>query len=50
LEGFVTRYSLEMPNWLNVFIIISTLSIISFYYLVFPYIVATKMKSIPKLA
>jgi len=50
LEGFVTRYSLEMPNWLNVFIILSTLSLISFYYLVFPYIVAKKMKSIPKIA
>jgi len=44
LEGFVTRYSLEMPNWLNVFIILSTLSIISFYYLVFPFIVHKKMK------
>ena len=45
LEGFVTRYSLEMPNWLNVFIILSTLSIISFYYLVFPLIVHKKMKN-----
>ncbi len=45
LEGFVTRYSLEMPNWLNVFIILSTLSLISFYYLVFPSIVAKKLKS-----
>ena len=50
LEGFVTRYSLEMPNWLNVFIILATLSLISFYYLVFPYIVAKKIKSIPKIA
>ena len=49
LEGFVTRYSLEMPNWLNVFIILTTLSIISFYYLILPYIVAKKMKSIPKI-
>ncbi|WP_026705251.1 stage II sporulation protein M [Flavobacterium soli] len=45
LEGFVTRYSLEMPNWLNVFIILSTLSLISFYYLIFPSIVAKKLKS-----
>lgn len=45
LEGFVTRYSLEMPNWLNVFIILSTLSVISFYYLVLPYIVHKKMKN-----
>ncbi|WP_432670135.1 stage II sporulation protein M [Flavobacterium sp. SM2513] len=50
LEGFVTRYSLEMPNWLNVFIILSTLSAISFYYLVFPFIVAKKIKSIPLIA
>lgn len=43
LEGFVTRYSLEMPNWMNVFIILSTLSLISFYYLIFPSIVHKKM-------
>jgi uncharacterized membrane protein SpoIIM required for sporulation len=45
LEGFVTRYSLEMPNWLNIFIILFTLSLISFYYLIFPSIVHKKMKS-----
>jgi uncharacterized membrane protein SpoIIM required for sporulation len=39
LEGFVTRYSLEMPNWCNVFIILSTLSFISYYYLIYPHIV-----------
>jgi uncharacterized membrane protein SpoIIM required for sporulation len=50
LEGFVTRYSLEMPNWMNAFIILTTLSLISFYYLVFPYIVAKKIKSISKIA
>ncbi len=50
LEGFVTRYSLEMPNWLNVFIILSTLAAISFYYLIFPFIVARKIKSIPLTA
>ncbi len=43
LEGFITRYSLEMPNWLNVFIILSTLSLISFYYLIFPRIVYKKL-------
>src|SRR5690606_21986044 len=36
LEGFVTRYSLEMPNWCNVFIILSTLSLITYYYLILP--------------
>ncbi|RZK08572.1 MAG: stage II sporulation protein M [Flavobacterium sp.] len=45
IEGFVTRYSLEMPNWLNVFIILFTLSLISFYYLIMPFIVAKKLKS-----
>jgi len=45
LEGFVTRYSLEMPNWLNVLIILSTLAMISFYFLVFPFIVHSKMKN-----
>jgi len=37
LEGFVTRYSNIMPNWLSVGIILITLSIISFYYLVYPF-------------
>jgi len=45
IEGFVTRYSLEMPNWLNVFIILFTLSLISFYYLILPFIVTKKLKS-----
>lgn len=44
LEGFVTRYALQMPNWLNVFIILGTLSLISFYFLIFPYIVHKKLK------
>lgn len=44
LEGFVTRYAMEMPNWLNVFIILSTLFLISFYFLVFPFIVHKKMR------
>ena len=43
LEGFITRYSLEMPNWLNVFIILSTLSFISFYFLIYPTIVHKKL-------
>lgn len=44
LEGFVTRYSNTMPNWLSVGIILITLSIISFYYLVYPFIVNKKLK------
>ena len=44
LEGFVTRYSPDMPLALNLFIIFSTLAAISFYYLVYPFIVNNKMK------
>lgn len=48
LEGFVTRYSIIMPKWLSVFIILSTLTLISFYYLIFPFIVHKKINSIKK--
>lgn len=44
LEGFITRYSIDMPNWLSVFIILSTLSLIGFYYLIFPFIIHKKLK------
>jgi len=44
LEGYVTRYSNVMPNWLSVGIILITLSLISFYYLVYPFMVNTKVK------
>ena len=44
LEGFVTRYSNIMPNWLSVGIILITLGIISFYYLVYPFIVNKKLQ------
>lgn len=44
LEGYVTRYSDKMPNWLSVGIILVTLSIISFYYLIYPFIVNKKLK------
>lgn len=42
LEGFITRYSIDMPNWLSSLIILVTLGIISFYYLVYPFIVYKK--------
>lgn len=45
LEGFITRYAKEMPSWLNVFIILTTLGMISFYYLVFPKIVHKKLNA-----
>lgn len=46
LEGFITRYSIDMPNWLSSFIILVTLGIISFYYLVYPYIVHKKIQKL----
>ncbi|MBE9488667.1 MAG: stage II sporulation protein M [Bacteroidetes bacterium] len=35
LEGFVTRYT-EMPDWLAVFIILGSLALIVFYYVIYP--------------
>lgn len=46
LEGFITRYSIDMPNWLSSFIILVTLAIISFYYLIYPFIVYKKVHSL----
>ncbi|OXG06363.1 putative membrane protein SpoIIM required for sporulation [Flavobacterium araucananum] len=46
LEGFITRYSIDMPNWLSSFIILFTLGIISFYYLVYPFIVHKKVQQL----
>jgi uncharacterized membrane protein SpoIIM required for sporulation len=43
LEGFITRYSMEMENWLSTLIILVTLALISFYYLIYPFIVHRKM-------
>lgn len=45
LEGFITRYSNIMPNFLSVGIILITLSIISYYYLVYPFKVHNTIKS-----
>jgi uncharacterized membrane protein SpoIIM required for sporulation len=44
LEGFITRYAIEMPHWLNIIIIFGTLSVISFYFLIYPTIVYKKLK------
>lgn len=44
LEGFVTRYSPDMPRTLNIFIILSTLALISWYYLVYPFRVNKKLQ------
>jgi uncharacterized membrane protein SpoIIM required for sporulation len=42
IEGFVTRLSNTMPLWVNVLIISGTLLIISFYYLIYPFILNKK--------
>lgn len=44
LEGYVTRYSNTMPHLLSVGIILVTLSIISFYYLIYPHLLHKKLK------
>ena len=36
LEGFITQYYNEFPIWISVGIILLTLAIISYYYLVYP--------------
>lgn len=36
LEGFVTRHT-EMPDWLAIFIILASLVLIIFYYIIYPY-------------
>lgn len=43
IEGFFTRYYKTMPLWLDVMIILGTLSFISFYFLIYPNIVHKKM-------
>ncbi len=45
LEGFITRYSIIMPHWLNIFIILFTLSIICFYFLIYPFLVFKKQQA-----
>ena len=45
LEGFITRYSIDMPIFLSVGIILTTLAMISFYYLVYPFLVHKKQKN-----
>ena len=43
LEGFVTRFSNVMPNSIAMLIIFGTLSLISYYYLVYPFKVVKKI-------
>ncbi len=50
LEGFITRYSNIMPNWLSVGIIIITLAIISYYYLIYPFKIQKQITQTPILS
>lgn len=43
LEGFVTRHT-EMPDWLAIIIILASLALILFYYVIYPRIVYEKQK------
>ncbi len=49
LEGYITRYSNIMSNWLSVGIIVVTLSVISYYYIIYPHIVNKKQHKQQKL-
>jgi len=46
LEGFVTRYSPDMPRVLNIAIILITLAAITYYYLIYPYKVHRRVNAI----
>lgn len=45
LEGFVTRYANEMYDAVNLAIILSTLGLISWYYIVYPFQVNRRMRN-----
>ncbi|MCD1118849.1 stage II sporulation protein M [Chryseobacterium turcicum] len=45
IEGYVTRYALNMPLSLNLFIIFGCLGIIGFYYFIYPHIVNRRVKN-----
>jgi len=49
LEGFITRYALDMPLALNLFIILGSLAFISFYYLIYPYFVMKKTERLKSI-
>lgn len=50
LEGFITRYSNIMPHWLSVSIILITLGIISYYYLIYPFKIQKQITQTPILS
>jgi uncharacterized membrane protein SpoIIM required for sporulation len=46
LEGFVTRYSPDMPRVLNIAIILITLAAITYYYIIYPYKVHRRVNAV----
>ena len=46
LEGFVTRHT-EMPDWLALTIILGSLALVVFYYVIYPYQLNKKMQYEP---
>lgn len=44
LEGFVTRHT-EMPDWLAITIILGSLALIIFYYIIYPYQLKKKQQN-----
>lgn len=48
LEGFITRYSNVMSNFLALVIILGTLSLIGYYYLVYPFKVKKNITQLKK--
>ena len=38
IESFITRYYYQMPLWLNLVIILGSLSLISYYFLIYPFV------------
>ena len=49
LEGFVTRYA-SMPIWLSLFILVSSLSFIIWYFVIYPIRLEKRMRSLPVTA
>lgn len=45
LEGFVTRFALDMPLFLNLGIILGTLGFVFYYYVIYPHRVYKKAKA-----
>lgn len=43
IEGYITRFALEMPQILNFLIIFGCLAIVVFYFLIYPFFVHKKM-------